>query len=170
MVVRNPGNDGNLLKLQYARLREALEGYYAGKEEQVLNVATTIRVLIHDKPSTGSRSLLSRLNPDYWDLTIYDKPPLSTKAVFALRTPLVMTGGGVNRIVRPTFFAPLYQDVSLKVWWTSDYQPLGATWLSKEKIVLNVADKDGGAHVDDKVSETHATLSDRTDLLYQVEC
>ena len=141
-------------------MRDALEGYYSGKEEQVLNVATTIRVLIHDKPATGSRSLLSRLNPDYWDLTIYDKPPLSPKTVFAIRTPLVLTGGGASGIVRPTFVAPLYQQVSLRQWWTSDYQPLGAVWLSKEKIVLTVADKEGGTHIDDKLPDTHATLSE----------
>jgi hypothetical protein len=45
------------------------------------------------------------------------------------------------------------------VWWASDYQPLGGKWLSKETIVRTVADKDGGTHVDDKVPDTHATLS-----------
>jgi hypothetical protein len=147
MAIRNPGNDDNLLKLQYLRLRDALGGYYSGKGEQVLNVATTLRVLIHDKPS--SRSLLFRLNPDYWDLAIYDKPPLHPRAVFAVRTPIRMTGGGESRIIRPTFGAP-YQMVSLQHWWNSDYQPLGPLRLSKRTIVLNVADKDGGAHVDDR--------------------
>ena len=61
MAVRNPGNDGRLLKLQYDRLREAIDGYYSEKKEQVLNVAATIRVLVHDNPSGQSRSLLSRL-------------------------------------------------------------------------------------------------------------
>jgi len=159
MVTRHPGTDGNLLKAQYDRLRDALDGYYAGKQEQVLNVAATIRVLIHDRPGTDSRSLLSRLNPDYWDLTIYDKPPLSPNTAFAMRTPFVMTGGGPTRKVRPAFIAPLYQQVSIKVWWASDYQPLGGKWLSKETIVRTVADKDGGTHVDDKVPDTHATLS-----------
>ena len=96
MAIRNPGNDSNLLRLQYACLRDALNGYYSGKEEQVLNVATTLRVLVHDKPP--NRSLLVRLNPDYWDLTIYDKPPVHPRAVFALRTPLVMTGGGTSQV------------------------------------------------------------------------
>jgi hypothetical protein len=160
MVVRNPGNDGKLLNLQYDRLRDALDGYYSGKKEQVLNVAATIRVLIHDKPRTDSRSLLSRLNPDYWDLTIYDKLPAHPNSVLTIRTSMVLTGGGPTRIARPNFIPSLYRLVSLSVWWTGDYQALGGRWLSKDTIVRNVSDKDGGTHVDDKVPNTHATLSE----------
>jgi hypothetical protein len=160
MVSRHPGNDGNLLKAQYERLRDALEGYYAGKREQVLNVAATIRVLIHDKPGTPSRSLLSRVNAAYWDLTIYDKLPARPNAVLTIHTPIVLTGGGPTRIVRPQFVDGPYHLVPLKMWWTRDYQALGSKWLSKETIVRTVADKDGGTHVDGTVPDTYATLSE----------
>lgn len=161
MVSRHPGNDGNLLKAQYDRLRDAVDGYYAGKKEQVLNVATAIRVLVHDKPGTSSRSLLSRLNPQYWDLTIYDRLPPHPNAVLTIRTPLVLTGGGPTRFIRPQFIEDLYHLVSMKVWWTANYQALGRdNWLSKETIVRNVADKDGGTHVDGTVPVAHATLSE----------
>jgi hypothetical protein len=144
MVTRNSGNDGKLLRAQYALLRDALDSYYTGKQEQALNIATRIRVLVHDKPGTDNRSLLSRLNPDYWDLPIYDQLPLSKDTTFAMRT-FVMTGAKRStHIMRPIFIEKMYQRVSMKVWWTSDYQPLGGKWLSKETIVLTVADKDGG--------------------------
>ena len=65
MINRDPGNDGNLLRSQCDRLRAAVDGYYADRKEQALNIAITIRVLVHQ---TGkSHSLLSRLNPDYWE-------------------------------------------------------------------------------------------------------
>jgi hypothetical protein len=160
MVSRHPGNDGNLLKLQYARLRDALDGYYSGKKEQVLNIAATIRVLVHDKPGTPSRSLLSRLNPGYWDLNIFDKLPPHPNSVLTIRTSIVFTGGGPTRIVRPQFVESLYHQVSLKVWWTSDYQLLAGKWLSKDAIVRTVADKDGGTHVDGKVPNAYAALSE----------
>lgn len=160
MVSRHPGNDGNLLKTQYDRLRDALDGYYAGKKEQVLNVAATIRVLVHDKPGTASRSLLSRLDTAYWDLTIYDKLPPHPNAVLTIRTSLVLTSGGPTRVVRPQFIPSLYHLVALKAWWTNDYQALGKKWLSKETIVRTVADKDGGTHVDGNVPDAHATLSE----------
>jgi hypothetical protein len=158
-VTRDPANDGNLLKAQYERLRYALDGYYEGKKEQALNVATAIRVLVYDRPGTDSRSLLSRLNADYWNLTIYDKLPAHPNSVLTIRTSMVLTSGGPARIVRPNFIPSLYHLVTLKVWWTGDYQSLGGKWLSKDTIVRNVSDKDGGTHVDDKVPDTHATLS-----------
>lgn len=160
MASRDPGNDGNLLKAQYDRLRSAVDGYYDGKKEQVLNMAAAIRVLVHDKPGVGSRSLLSRLNPAYWDLTIYDKLPAHPNAVLTIRTSVVFTGGGPTRIARPQFLDALYHLVPLKVWWAGDYQISGGTRLSKETIIRTVADKDGGTHVDDKVPDTYATLSE----------
>jgi hypothetical protein len=160
MVRRHPANDSNLLKAQYGRLRDALDGYYIGKREQVLNIAATIRVLVHDKPSTSSRSLLSRLNADYWDLFIYDKLPPHPNAVLTIRTSIVFAVGGPTRTARPEFLETLYHLVPLREWWTGDYQLIGSKRLSKETIVRTVADKDGGTHVDAKVPQVYATLSE----------
>jgi hypothetical protein len=158
MVVRNPGNDTKLVQDQYCRLKDAVESFYAGKDVQALNIAVTIRVLLHE--TSNSKSLLSRLHSDYWNLTIYDKPPLAPKTIFALRTPLVISGDGTKRIIRPQFDSDLYQLVPLNRWWSDEYQPLGTLRLSKREIVLNVAHKDGGAHIDGKVPDHHATLSE----------
>jgi hypothetical protein len=159
-ISRHPGNDENLLRTQYNRLRDALDGYYAGKREQLLNVATTIRVLVHDKPGTSSRSLLSRLNPGYWDLPIYNKLPPHPDSVLTIHSRLVFTGGQATRIVRPRFDTTTYRMVPLKIWWTADYQILGRKRLSKSEIILTVADKDGGAHIDEKVPQSFAALSE----------
>lgn len=160
MVSRHPANEGNLLKAQYDRLRDALDGYYLGKRVQVLNIAATIRVLVHDKPGTSIRSLLSRLNAAYWDLSIYDKLPPHPNAVLTIRTSIVFTGGAATRVARPQFLKTLYHLVPLREWWTGDYQVLSNKRLSKETIVRTVADKDGGAHVDAKVPQAYATLSE----------
>lgn len=158
MAVRNPSNDAKLLQDQYSRLKDALQGFYAGKDVQALNVAITIRVLLH--ASKSSKSLLSRLHIDYLNLPIYDKPPLGPKTVFAVRTPLVISGDGTKGTARPQFDNGLYHLVPLSRWWNDDYQPLGALRLSKKEIVLNVANKDGGAHIDSKLPDHHATLSE----------
>src|SRR6266576_332435 len=156
MATRHPDNDKNLLRAQYARLKDALDGFYSGKEVQALNVAITLRVLVHE--TSNGKSLLSRLDTNYWDLTIQHRP-LNPKAVFDLSVSLQIGGDGTKRIVRSNFGSPSYQLVPLRQWWNDDYQPLGRTRLSKRAIVLNVADKDGGAHVDSKVPDSHATLS-----------
>lgn len=157
MATRHPANDMKLLQDQYARLKDAIEGFYSGKEVQALNVAITLRVLVHE--TSNSESLLSRLRQDYWDLTIQHKP-LNPKAVFVVPISLQIGGDGTRRVIRRGFDSPSYQLVPLRRWWNDDYQPLGKTRLSKKTIVLNVADKDGGAHVDDKVPNSHATLSE----------
>ena len=53
-----------------------------------------------------------------------------------------------------------YKLVPLSEWWNAEYQPLGTLRLAKKDIILTVADKDGGAHIDGKVPDTHATLSE----------
>jgi hypothetical protein len=156
MATRDPANDKKLLQDQYARLKDALDGFYSGKEVQALNVAITLRVLVHE--TSNSDSLLSRLHQDYWDLSIQHKP-LNPKAVFIVPVSLQIGGDGTRRVIRSGFGSPSFQLVSLRRWWNDDYQPLGSTRLSKRTIVLNVADKDGGAHIDPTVPDSHATLS-----------
>jgi hypothetical protein len=157
MAIRHPNNDKNLLQAQYVRLKDGLDGFYAGKDVQALNAAITLRVLVHE--TKNSKSLLSRLNPDYWDLTIKHKP-LNPKIVFNVPISLQIGGDGTKRVIRGDFNSPSYQLVPLRQWWNDDYQPLGDIRLSKRTIVLNVADKDGGAHVDSAVPDSHATLSE----------
>jgi hypothetical protein len=68
MPKRNSANDINLLREQYNRLLDAVDGYYAGKEFEALNIAITLRVLVHK--TRKSQPLLGRLNREYWDLSI----------------------------------------------------------------------------------------------------
>ena len=73
---------------------------------------------------------------------------------------LQIGGDGTRRVVRSEFNSPSYRLVPLRQWWNDNYQPLGSTRLSKKTIVLTVANKDGGAHLDSTVSRTYATLSE----------
>jgi len=156
-VSRSTQNDLELLRQQHSRLADALDGYYGGKKEQALNVAVTLRVLVHE--TQRSKPLLFRLDPSYWRLMIYDKLPSDRRAVSAVRVPIMFEGGGPTRFIRPEFDSR-YRQVSMSCWWDDDYQPLGKLWLSKKTIVLTVADKDGGAHVDSTVPDAHAAISE----------
>jgi len=155
MATRNPGNDLALIRQQHDRLKEAVDAFYADKEVQALNIAITVRVLIHE--TNRSSSLLSRVNPNYWDLTIHHKPVLNPQAVFAVPLTIQIGGDGTRKIIRTSLDSPSYKLVPLSEWWSAAYQPLGTLRLSKKDIILTVADKDGGAHIDGKVPDTHAT-------------
>src|ERR1700677_386728 len=81
MATRNSANDINLLREQYKRLANAVDGFYAGEEFQALNIAVTLRLLVHT--TRKSRALLSRVDRKYWDLTIQHRP-LDPKVVFSV--------------------------------------------------------------------------------------
>jgi len=157
MATRNPANDLSLVKQQYERLKEAVDAFYDGKVVQALNIAITVRVLLHE--TNRSNSLLSRVNPNYWDLPIHHLC-IHPQAVFAVPLSIQIRGNGTRKIIRKSLDSPSYQLVPLREWWNAGYQPLGALRLSKKDIILTVADKDGGAHIDGKVPDTHATLSE----------
>jgi hypothetical protein len=78
-----PENDIKLLRDQHSRLKEAVDAFYEGKEVQALNIAITLRVLIHE--TDRCRSLLSRIKPRYWDLAIHHRPVLNPKTVLQFR-------------------------------------------------------------------------------------
>lgn len=156
MAKRDPANDFNLLKDQYKRLVNAVDGFYAGEEFQALNIAVTLRVLVHK--TRTSHPLLARLDRKYWDLTIQHRP-LNPKTIFQVPITLHASGDGVSRIGRSDFASPSYQLVPMIQWWKNDYQPMGAVRLSKEQIILNIANTSGGAHVDDEVPDIHVALA-----------
>jgi hypothetical protein len=157
MAKRDPANDINLLKEQYKRLVSAVDGFYAGDEFRALDIAVTLRVLVHQTPV--SDPLLERLDPKYWDvLTIHHKP-LGPKTFFTVRIRLEISSAG-GRVIRDDFTSPSYQLVPMRRWWEDDYQPMGRIRVSKSKIVLNAANRLGGAHVGDNVPDIHVALAE----------
>jgi hypothetical protein len=157
MAKRNSANDIDLLREQYKRLADAVDGFYAGEEFQALNIAVTLRLLVHT--TRKSRALLSRMDREYWDLTIQHRP-LDPKVVFSVPITLRVSGDGTKGVVRSDFGSPAYQLVPLRQWWNGDYQAMGQMRLSKQRIILNVANKSGGAHIDSNVPDSHAALSE----------
>lgn len=155
MAKRNSANDINLLREQYKRLVNAVDGFYSGDEFQALNIAVTVRVLVHE--TRKSHPLLRRLDRKFWDLTIYHVP-LDPQVVFCVPISLRI-GDGPSRVVRSDFASPNYRLVTMRRWWKNDYRAVGAVRLSKERIVLNAANRSGGAHVDDEVPDVHVALA-----------
>ena len=81
-------------------------------------------------------------------------------AVLAVNQGIRIGGGARPKFVRPDFTSPSYSLVSLERWWNEAYLALGPIRSSKKQIVLDVADKDGGAHVDPEVPVRHVMASE----------
>jgi hypothetical protein len=159
MVTRSPAGNAKLLKDQYDLLKDALDDYYAGIDAKAIEIAVRIRTLVHD--TEKSHAFLSTIDPNYRTLDIYHKPPAGPKVVFSMMQGISMSGDGKSRIIRDDFTKGFHELVPLEQWWTEPYLKIGPTvHSSKKEVVLDVANKDGGAHVDSEVPTRHAVASE----------
>jgi hypothetical protein len=159
-VTRSASGYAQLLKDQYTLLKDSVDDFYAGHEVKANDAAVRIRTLVHNTPR--STALLPLIAPNYMELSIYHRTKRLThpRAVFVLQQPVQISSDGKSKFIRDDFTNPDYELVPLERWWTEDYLVIGAIGSSKRQVVLDLADKDGGAHVDPKVPFRHAAASE----------
>src|SRR3989442_10398829 len=164
MVARTQEGYSQLLRDNYALLRDSVEGFYAGNYAKALEIAVRLRTLVHQSDArpgqTPSRPLLHFIVPGYLKLTIYHKLPVNPGVVFAVNQRIQIGAGSVPMFVRAEFTNPPYSLVMLEQWWAEEYLALGTVRSSKKQITLDIANKDGGAHVDSNVPTRHAAASE----------
>ena len=157
MVTRTPAGNAKVLKEQYELLKDAVNGYFAGAEIKAIVAAVHIRTLVHD--TDKGDAFLATIDPNFNKLAIYRKPQPSSKAVFWMPVGVQMSGDGASRIIRDDFKQRAHELVPLERWWTDPYLVIGDVRSSKKQVVLDVANKDGGAHVDDDVPSRHVAAT-----------
>lgn len=162
------------LREQLGFLQVSGAAFDAGFAAEAVRIATTVRVLIHHdwRPRGQSRALLQQLGVrEEWDYfntapPVYGYDPTIGSRLVTTRQRSV----GVASEVR-TFVAPLgaFQDRSLYPlrfddWWTEPVaRAASGAVFSREDLVLQLANKEGGAHVDpDMRADIAAILSDTT--------
>jgi hypothetical protein len=158
-LTRTPEGYLQLLRDQYSLLKDSVNDFYEGNEAKALDIAIRLRTLIHHTDS--SRALLSFIEPNYSQLAIYlkqEKPPTGT--VLSIKTPFQISVSGEAKPIRDEFTNPPYSLVPLQRWWTEEYLVIGDVCSSKKMLVLDIANKDGGAHVDENVPRRHAAASE----------
>jgi len=144
-------------------LEASSQAFDEGYLSEAKRLATTIRVLLHD--TRTSHSILGQLgvksNLDY----INSAPPLDP-------TPILSETGfiGIRRINNSTtFYAPLgdhppFEDLipykKFDEWWNEGIiRDNTGQVFSRSKLILEVVNKDGGAHVDPNLNLAYAELS-----------
>jgi hypothetical protein len=150
----------NLLAIQKYRLATALNSFYCADSKNptagdaaAIEIAQAIRVLVH-----GSEALLRRLMPDFEDLLIAFNPKLVKQVPDIELTPghFSQTRGVPQDVVqmgdrvrydrkKPTAATPR---ASLRDWWNRVYWDSGANSIANKEVILGLANKDGGAHID----------------------
>jgi hypothetical protein len=152
------------LEEQRHLLRKSITEFAAGDLSEGVRLAIAMRVLIHE---TGScKPLLGQLTPNYLELGILDQkpqreeklPPGIHKAV-VMSVPIRMLISAKGVFFNPELDAEQHAPSILGKWWTRSSLVLpGLGGISRKEIVLGLADKEGGAHVDVNLSARYRQL------------
>lgn len=141
----------NHLDRQLRFLEHSCWLYDQGFRDEGIRIATVIRVLIHD--TKNNISLLRKLISDQIDILDTCRPipaPLSESFHGLAIRELTSTGGNLSPNFNRTSNA---SGKPVPAWWGQVVCASPTLALTRKKIVLAAANKDGGAHVDDLTQE-----------------
>lgn len=141
-----------------------------GDLAEAVRVATTLRTLVHETGS--SKPLLKYFNKNYLELPILDRAPQKQEALPPGVQSVVVMEVPVGFQIKPegTF---LNADLAIEAcaptrlgkWW---YRPAlilpGLGGFSRREVVLGLANKEGGAHVDPNISQRYEQLMQNKSL------
>ena len=145
------------LRKQLGFLERSCVSYDAGATDEAIRIGTVIRVLIHQ---TGkSTSLLKHLNATTINLLSTTLEPSPQTISFAGMG--MMTIGGDRKAYYPQLGnGPFNIQVPVIKWWNQVVMVLDAKHrMTRKMIVLSAANKDGGAHVDEKLTPEYEALA-----------
>lgn len=155
------------LREQITLLRSSADAYDRGVEVEALDLAVRLRVLLHN--TSCSRSLLGQLGRNQIDF--YDSATMhrfeNAVGLWGLTLIRMSTQEGVRHV------APLDSDwgswrdrkVAFGEWWHTQIVVADERGrYTRRDLILNVANADGGAHVDPRLREDYAHLSRHSTL------
>ena len=151
---------------QIRLLQNSCKSYDSGLDAIGKHIALSLRVLLHHHGQ--SRSLLEQLGMRQIDF--YDTAGAIDPAEMAPKCGLVMhivstdQGRYIPRVNGPPNPNHQIRKIPFEQWWQEPVLKTKADILSRCDLVLNVADTDGGAHVDPELESAYMNLSRKNSL------
>jgi len=148
---------------QLGFLKRSCSSYDAGFTDESIRIATCIRVLVHD--TKFSTSLLTHLGAKNIQLLSTVPPIENLDRVFAFDGLTSFSANGPRPKLRRTV-----RDSALLVadWWEQIVYVMGqGQFFRRSDLVLAASNKDGGAHVDAKLTPDYEKLA--TDIWHRVD-
>lgn len=146
-------------EVQLKLIKNSSELYDKGNEYEAIHLASNLRVLLHDK--NRNVSLLTHLNIKSkikYLSTAFDYQPANLLSHFGL--------GYISTSIKQSEYKPnLEIDYSKSKllnfddWWNEIVLSDNKVFISRKEIVLGIADREGGAHIDDEVGEEQRRFS-----------
>lgn len=167
----NYTNNKNDLEVQYQDhlrfLERSCKEYDQGDSSEAKRMAVSLRVLLHN--TKNSKSLLSQLKMD--DVLFWSSGDLYTPSNLLSSFPLCT----ISITDKEVLFHPLLSGNSRRTfylrfddWWNEIIFDDKNSCLTRRDIVLYVADKDGGAHVDPVLTKVYADLVKKNFLNFSI--
>jgi hypothetical protein len=159
------------LKDQIYFLKNSCTSYDNGFKKEAKRLAVTIRTLVHD--TTRSISLLthlSRKNIDFYNTSLpFDEENLSP---FTGLTGIRSSSEGIEHWPflddgHPSRYANPW--IKFDDWWNSVVINDHKNQFTRKKLVLAVANQDGGAHVDSKLDHGYSNLTKNNSVSWTYE-
>lgn len=148
-------------------LEKSCREYDEGDFSEAKRMAVSLRVLLHN--TKNSKSLFSQLKMD--DFLFWSSGDLYTPSNLLSSFPLCT----ISITAKEVLFHPLLSGNSTRTfylrfddWWNEIIFDDKNSFLTRRDIILYVADKDGGAHVDPILDEIYADLVKRNFLNFSV--
>lgn len=159
------------LEEQRHLLAKSIKEFAEGDLAEAVRLAVCMRVLVHEG---RSKPLLAQLTKNYLELEILDRkppqnegeklPPGMHRAV-VMSVPISVKISEKGVFLNPSLDVPDFAPSILGKWWRREALILpGLGGLSRREIVLGLADKEGGAHVDVDLSPRYKQLIESKQL------
>lgn len=145
------------LRRQLNFLERSCNAYDVGEHDEAIRIATVIRVLIHQ--TQKSTALLKHLNATTINLltTVQD---ISKNNILSAMSMSGLTIGSNGVEYYPNLGNSSFNaQVPASKWWDQIVVVSGSIRLTRRKIVLTAANKDGGAHVAANLDSDYEQLS-----------
>jgi hypothetical protein len=144
------------LQRQLRFIERSCESYDKGFEDETVRIATALRVLFHD--TSRSISLLKHLGASPNLLTTV-RPLVAGAGVIFFDGIGLISVGPEGAIIPPKFGDGSYKGfLRHDEWWHQIICISDQIKITRRDIILTAADKDGGAHVDPKLTAQYEEL------------
>jgi hypothetical protein len=151
----------NHLAEQIAFLESSCAAFDNGQEVEAKRIAVQLRILFHD--TKNSKSLLGQLNMLNGTFVDTSTKPIAGSVVAHNSLAYVEVGAAVRYI--PMLERVAVKNVTFMDWWNGViFVDNNNDELTRAKLVLTIANQDGGAHVDPALDKVYADLSRNNSL------
>jgi len=148
--------------IQLGLLKLACINYDNNAEIAGFNIATSIRVFVHDtRNSTSALTHINRKNIDYLNTCNINSRPTGTFTGLIYNSfRNIHDGQGGSALFQPLFTSDFHSRVKewidFEKWWNAVvFQNPDGAMLTRKTLVLTAANQEGGAHIDDEIDELY---------------